>query len=189
MGPVLPVRLVGVDQAQPGFMDERGGLQGVAGVFAAQVLAGDAPQFGVDEGRQAFEGLFVASAPGLEQGGDAFVHLPFSSACQFRTTVMGVLRPAPADSRTRKRCPSALTSNPHAQGAVKSGEGRQRLGGAASVHGHGDDYLLARHIEEFFAVVTPDRKSGGTSPESREACHLPSPNDSGPEPEFTTFRT
>ena len=66
MGAVLPAHAGGVHQAQEGFVDQGGGLQGVPLVFALHVAAGHTAQFGVDQRRQLVEGGAVAAAPGSQ---------------------------------------------------------------------------------------------------------------------------
>lgn len=51
------------------FVDERGGLEGVAGAFGAKVRFGDAPELGVDGGQDLLEGLLIAIVPFSEQRG------------------------------------------------------------------------------------------------------------------------
>ena len=58
-----------IDQAQIGFVDEGGGLQGVAADLAAQVVPGQAPQLAVDEGQKPISGGIFAAAPCLEEPG------------------------------------------------------------------------------------------------------------------------
>jgi hypothetical protein len=66
MRPVLKVFLFLFDHPQVGFMDERGGLQGVTGVLLAHVSLGHLAQFLVDEGHQLVERLTVTMIPPLK---------------------------------------------------------------------------------------------------------------------------
>jgi hypothetical protein len=60
VGAGLPVDLLDAGEAEIGFVDEGGGLEGVVGCFAAEVDGGDAAQFGVDERDKPFFCLPVA---------------------------------------------------------------------------------------------------------------------------------
>jgi hypothetical protein len=48
-------------------MHQSGGLEAIARVFVAEMKAGNAAEFGVDEGSELIERLFVAAAPGFEE--------------------------------------------------------------------------------------------------------------------------
>ena len=61
---------VDVHQAQPGFVDERGGLKEVIGALAPHVAVGDAAEFRADEGHQPVERRLVAVAPGNQEARD-----------------------------------------------------------------------------------------------------------------------
>ena len=58
--------------------DQRGRLEGVAGAFAVEQVAGQAAQFGADVRQQPVDDLRIASVQPLEKGGDGF--LPFHHA-------------------------------------------------------------------------------------------------------------
>jgi hypothetical protein len=73
VGPVLPADLALVDEAEEGFMDDGGALQGVVGSFGAQASTGEAAEFIVDQGHQVFEGMLVAVAPVDEERRDGGV--------------------------------------------------------------------------------------------------------------------
>jgi len=64
---VLPVDTPGVNEAQVGFVDERGGLQVVARRLLAHPGVGNLAEFSVDERRQARKRTIVASPPGPQQ--------------------------------------------------------------------------------------------------------------------------
>jgi hypothetical protein len=72
MGTVLPGNFLLTDHAEPGFVDQSGALQSMAGPFAAKVRAGEAAQFFVDERRHFIESLRVAASPFDKQAGDVF---------------------------------------------------------------------------------------------------------------------
>ncbi len=64
MRTVLPIHLLALDQADVGFIDERAGLQFVAGSFAAQIVMRHAAQFVVNQWHQLVGGLRVTLASG-----------------------------------------------------------------------------------------------------------------------------
>lgn len=64
-----------LDEAEVGFVDEGGGLEGVASAFAGEVAGGEAAKFGVDEGDECLQGGGVAGAPAAEELGDIGVGL------------------------------------------------------------------------------------------------------------------
>ena len=68
---ILPVDRGAICEMQPGFVDERGGLHGVARFFAPHVASGNAPQFVIDQGSQAVEGCFVPLAPRPKEARDS----------------------------------------------------------------------------------------------------------------------
>ena len=65
----LPGDVLLLDEAEVGFVDEGGGLDGVAGALAAHVVAREPPQLVVDQRHQAFERRLVTVAPVDEQSG------------------------------------------------------------------------------------------------------------------------
>ena len=65
MGAVLPVD-VGVGQAQVGFVNQEGRLEGVPRRFATQLLLSQLPKLGVDKGNQPVVCALVAAPPLLE---------------------------------------------------------------------------------------------------------------------------
>ena len=69
---VLPVEAAEIGEAHVGLMDEGGGLEGMVGALAGHVVAGEAAQFGVDNGRKPIEGGLVSASPCLQQFGDLF---------------------------------------------------------------------------------------------------------------------
>src|SRR5260370_11904676 len=70
VGPALPERLRIIDQPQVGFVENDGGLQGVAGAFPAHVMVGEPVQFGLHQRKQLLERSFVSAAPVAEQLGN-----------------------------------------------------------------------------------------------------------------------
>jgi hypothetical protein len=64
---ILEARALPLDESQVSLVDERGGLEGVARTLAREVAAREAPEFGVDDGDEAFERGLVAVALGREQ--------------------------------------------------------------------------------------------------------------------------
>lgn len=69
LGAILPVGVVLVQQGEVGFVDEGGGLEGVAGTFVAEEVGGKAAEFLVDEGHESGEYILVAGFDFLEQDG------------------------------------------------------------------------------------------------------------------------
>jgi hypothetical protein len=67
MRPVLPAHLTDVDQPQVRFVDQRGGLKGVAGPLACHVMPGEAVQLVMDERNEPIECTPIAAAPGQEK--------------------------------------------------------------------------------------------------------------------------
>jgi hypothetical protein len=66
MGAVLPAYASHIHQAQKGFVDQGGGLQGITRVFPLHVAPGHAAQFSVDQRGQLVERGVVAAAPGSQ---------------------------------------------------------------------------------------------------------------------------
>ena len=72
VGTVLTVQAPRLDQLQIRLVRQSRGFEGKIGRLPFKVLPGDPPEFRVDDGDQATQGFFVASAPGGEQTGDFF---------------------------------------------------------------------------------------------------------------------
>lgn len=73
VGAVFPGGLFVAAEAEPGFVDEGGGLKGLAGGFAGEFGGGEAAEFAVDE-REEFVGCArVALADALEEERDRAV--------------------------------------------------------------------------------------------------------------------
>src|SRR6266478_3324707 len=70
VGPALPDRLRIIDQPQVGFVENGGGLQGVAGALPAHVMVGEPVQFGLHQREQLVQRSLVSAAPVAEQLGD-----------------------------------------------------------------------------------------------------------------------
>src|SRR6185312_11245241 len=70
VGPALPDRLRIIDQAQIGFVENGGGLQGVASTFPAHVMVREPVQFGLHEREQLLKRSLVSAAPLAEQLSD-----------------------------------------------------------------------------------------------------------------------
>ena len=66
----LPDRLRIIDQPQIGFVENGGGLQGVAGTLPAHVMVGEPVQFGLHQREQLLQRSLVSAAPVAEQLGD-----------------------------------------------------------------------------------------------------------------------
>jgi hypothetical protein len=105
VGAVLPVHLSDVDQPQIRLVDERRGLQGLAGSLAREASLRDSPQLTVHERHQGIEGGFVTLPPRQEKRGDLTrwarngpILRPSSTECQFSTAV-----PASIIATRRKR--------------------------------------------------------------------------------------
>ena len=67
MGAVLPVHALVVDQAHVRFVDQRCGLQAVAGTLTFQEIMRQTVEFGVDDRRQSCERALVPVSPRTEQ--------------------------------------------------------------------------------------------------------------------------
>jgi hypothetical protein len=63
MSAVLPPDSVLVDQSEVGFMDQRGGLQGVVTILVPHEVAGKAMQLALNQGNQPIERRLVTVAP------------------------------------------------------------------------------------------------------------------------------
>src|SRR5258705_7713536 len=70
VGPALPEGFRIIAQRQVGFVENDGGLRGVAGTFPAHVMVGEPVQFGLHQRKQLLERCFVSAAPVAEQLGD-----------------------------------------------------------------------------------------------------------------------
>src|SRR5213592_833105 len=70
VAPALPDRLRIIDQPQIGFVENGGGLQGVAGALPAHVMVGEPMQFGLHQREQLLQRSLVSAAPVAEQLGD-----------------------------------------------------------------------------------------------------------------------
>src|SRR6266436_9896590 len=70
VGAALPERLRIIDQSQVGFVENDGGLQGVAGAFPAHVMVREPVQFGLHQRKQLLQRSVVSAAPVAEQLGD-----------------------------------------------------------------------------------------------------------------------
>ncbi len=94
---VAPVNRVLVNEPQICFVDERGGLQGVAGPLARELARGDPLQLAIDERQQLVERRAVARLRLPEQSGHAlsqlFSHLPKSAP-----RILNDSRPAAANA-------------------------------------------------------------------------------------------
>src|SRR6266480_4936360 len=70
VAPALPDRLRIIDQPQIGFVENGGGLQGVAGALPAHVMVGEPMQFGLHQREQLLQRSLVSAAPVAEQLSD-----------------------------------------------------------------------------------------------------------------------
>src|SRR6266487_6041163 len=70
VAPTLPDRLRIIDQPQIGFVENGGGLQGVAGAFPAHIIMCEPVQFGLYQREQLLQRSLVSAAPVAEQLGD-----------------------------------------------------------------------------------------------------------------------
>ena len=80
MGAVLPLDILPVHQPQIGLVDERGGLEDVAGSLSRHLARGQVMQFLVDQRRQGLEGGPITIAPRDEQ----LRHVPWSTHQRLR---------------------------------------------------------------------------------------------------------
>src|SRR5262245_37643670 len=72
MGAVLPVHALVVDQAHVSLVDQRGGLQAVAGALAFHVAVREVAKLLVHDRRQLSERALIATAPRAEERADVF---------------------------------------------------------------------------------------------------------------------
>src|SRR6266496_2879735 len=70
VGPALPDRFRIIDQPQVGFVENGGGLQGVAGALPAHVMMCESVQFGLHQWKQFLQRSLVSAAPVAKQLGD-----------------------------------------------------------------------------------------------------------------------
>lgn len=87
VGAAVEVGVVGADEAEPGFVDESGGLEGVAGGFLGHFVSGDTAEFVVHE-RQEFGGGDLATAD-RDQDAREIVHRGRSKAGRVRQSKRG----------------------------------------------------------------------------------------------------
>jgi hypothetical protein len=66
---ILPVDVL-FGEAEVGFVDEGGGLEGVVAALATHVGGGDAVEFGVDEGEQLLGGVWISAVDGPQKLGN-----------------------------------------------------------------------------------------------------------------------
>lgn len=69
VGAIFPVAVGSADEAHESLVDERGGLEGVAGALVAEVVCRDAVKFRVSRLQQAVQGGGIAFAPGADELG------------------------------------------------------------------------------------------------------------------------
>src|SRR5262245_3056010 len=91
MSPILPVDVGGVDQAQIGFIDQRGGWQGVARFLLTHVATSQPAQFFVYQGSELLQGSRIPISPGHEQPRD-FVWRCFAHRNLFELNQMQVMQ-------------------------------------------------------------------------------------------------
>src|SRR5881392_978837 len=70
MAPALPDRLRIIDQSQVSFVENGGGLQGMAGALPAHIMVREPVQFGLHQWDQLLQRSLVSAAPVAEQLGD-----------------------------------------------------------------------------------------------------------------------
>lgn len=73
MSPVLPLRLLIATQAQPSFVNESGGLQGLAGILTGHFLRGELAQFLIDQRQEFVRRLRIALIQALKDDSE-FAH-------------------------------------------------------------------------------------------------------------------
>ena len=69
VGAILPGAVAIADHAQPGFVNEGGGLEGVGGAFLRHARHGELAQFVVNERQKLFRSLAITMADGLQDLG------------------------------------------------------------------------------------------------------------------------
>ena len=70
MRPILPPDLAIAEQADEGFVRQRGGLEGVIGALVPELMAREAAKLAVDNGNEVFEGLVASAFPGMKKLGN-----------------------------------------------------------------------------------------------------------------------
>jgi len=84
MNAVTVIGLFLLHQAGISFVNERGGLQGVAGAFIPEVAVGDFAKLAVDEWNEMIQRHLVAAREGLEQERDGTVFTHYFGVHGFR---------------------------------------------------------------------------------------------------------
>lgn len=74
VGTIFPILILLPGEAKVGLVEQGGGLEGVAGALAAHVAGGEAAEFVKDDGRENFEGGFIALTPLVQKYGNLFGH-------------------------------------------------------------------------------------------------------------------
>jgi len=70
VGTIFGLERTLVAKAQVGFVDESGGLQGMAGTFTLEIVVGHGAEFGVHERDESLQGVLVAGSPFHQQLAD-----------------------------------------------------------------------------------------------------------------------
>jgi hypothetical protein len=95
MGAVLPLHAPVVDQPHVGLVDQRGGLEAMAGSLAFHVAMRQAAELGVHDRGQLGECLLIAVAPRTEERTDVIPNgltsAPAWLHCEARQIVSGLL--------------------------------------------------------------------------------------------------
>lgn len=73
MGAALPMHTLAAGKFHICLIDERCGLQAVAGPLVRHIVAREAAQLSVNHGDKLVQGMLVALAPSLQQGADLIV--------------------------------------------------------------------------------------------------------------------
>lgn len=72
MSAAVPADVIVADEAEVGFVDEDGGLEGVVGLLGAELAVGDLAEFVIDEGPETLGGAGCAGVDGGEELRDRF---------------------------------------------------------------------------------------------------------------------
>src|SRR5581483_8256322 len=88
MGAAIKLGRGAAGEAEPGFVNKRGGLERLAGGFAGHFGGGQFAQFLVNEGQEGIGALGFATVDGLEQAGDFAHGVGMEAASRARRTVM-----------------------------------------------------------------------------------------------------
>src|SRR5262245_21215576 len=105
----VPV-VVRPDQAQVGFVDQGGGVEGLAGGLAGELLGGQAAQLLVDQRQQLAGGVRVALVQGVQEPGDVAHDARVYSRAPRPASAKGLGKTGVRDGAPKM---TTMTENPH----------------------------------------------------------------------------